>query len=105
MAVPTACKIGSNGFGGDEFRIAVNVDDADVDSLTVAATVTYQGQSAEITPGSRTISGGGTATFTLTVVQTNGDVTLTVSDGRGASASKTIAVGDDYTFNYCPTSG
>jgi hypothetical protein len=105
MAAPTACRIGSNASGGDDYQIAVDVDDVDGDSLTVAASVTFQGQSATITPTSRTISGSGTATFTLTVVQTNGDVTLTVSDGRGGSASRTISAGDDFTFDYCSTSG
>lgn len=105
MAAPTACRVGSNGSGGDDYQIAVDVDDADGDSLTVAASVTFQGQSATITPSSRTIAGSGTATFTLNVVQTNGDVTLTVSDGRGGSASRPITAGSDFTFNFCSTSG
>jgi hypothetical protein len=79
------------------------VSDLDGDELLVATGIVFQGQSATITPPSRTISGSGTAVFTVTVVQTNADVTLFVSDNRGGSDSEELSVGSDFSIQTCTT--
>jgi hypothetical protein len=100
----TACKIGGNAFGGDDFQVIVDVGDLDGDLLTVRAT----GRTTDttdtvvpLTPTSQTVNGDGTATFQITIPQgTNVAVTVTVSDGRSGSASRSIQLGDDYSFLY-----
>jgi hypothetical protein len=100
----TACKIGGNAFGGDDVRVIVVVSDLDGDSLTVSATgrATDTSNSAiPLTPTSRTVTGDGTATFQISIpAGTNVEVTVTVRDGRGGSASRSIQLGDDYSYLY-----
>ena len=82
------------------------MSDGDGDRMTVAATArATNGTNAAIplTPASSSVDGSGTATFDISLTGTNAEVTVTVSDGRGGSVSRSIEVGDDYTREYCQT--
>jgi hypothetical protein len=86
------------------YIVSVNapVSDDDGDPLTVRASVDIggMGESGSVSPSEVLVEGTGPARFTVTLVAANGELTVTVDDGRGGAATTSALVGPDYA-PYC----
>ena len=75
--------------------LALPVSDPEGGNISVSASISYQGQSATISPTSTTVDGSGTLSFSITLINTNGTVTITATDDRGGSDTFTATIGPD----------
>ena len=98
----TACRIDNGSESGEEYRVVVSVSDPDGDSIELLTGLVFGGRFASVTPGTRTVQGSGTTTFTVTVIQSNADLTIFATDGK-AGEDQSIGVGSDATLSTCPS--
>ena len=100
LGTPTSSCTASNGTYTIEVAVPVGDEDGDVTVVRADIDVSGMGESGSLDRSEVTVTGSGTARFTVTLVASNGILTITADDGRGGTTTISSTIGPDYP-PYC----